>query len=394
MEPDVSLVETPNEPKRLDGRSRRLFFVSLGVAATIGVAIVASLGAPDFAKASDPPKAPPPPQPLPVQVHVLATESFAPTINGTGELLPNEVVEVSSELSRKLVAIHIQDGQVVKQGDLLFELDRKDLEAQLVRLRVQSRFARASYSRFDSLVTSGSVSKEERDLSRLRLDEAQAMIGELEVQLERTRVTAPFAGTFGLRPMSLGAWVSPGTPLGRLSDVSKLKLDFQLPERYAQLVAPGTEVRFKVDGRPDGFKATVTAIDSAIDRASRSVVVRALVAEPLGLLPGTFASVELVLASRETLFIPSIAVIPSPTGTHVFVEENGKSKQVKVELGQREPNRVEVVKGLAPGAKVITTNLLRIRNGSPVRILTPESPAAAPAKPGSPATPPKKGDGT
>jgi len=376
----MSLEEIPNKPKGLDDRSRRLFFVSLGLAATVAVAIVASMGAPDPAKASDPPKAPPAPQPLPVQVHTVAIEPFAPTVSGTGELLPNEVVEVSAELARKIVAIHIEDGQVVQEGDLLFELDRKDLEAQQNRLRVQSRFARASYSRFDSLVTSGSVSKEERDLSRLRLDDAQAQLGELEVQLERTRVTAPFAGTFGLRPMSLGAWVSPGTPLGRLSDVSTLKLDFQLPERYAQLVTPGTTVRFKVDGRPDAFEAAVTVIDSAIDRASRSVVVRALVAEPRGLLPGTFASVELVLSSRETLFIPSIAVIPSPTGTHVFVEEDGKSKKVKVELGHREPARVEVVKGLAPGAKVITTNLLRIRDGSPVRILTPLSPAASPTK--------------
>lgn len=339
--------------------------------AATAVAVVATLGSPERAGAAgEPPKAQPPAQPpLGVQVHVTNLERFAPEIKGTGELVANEVVEISAELARQLVGVHVDDGKVVKKGDLLFELDRTDLEAQLTRLRNQIRYARSSFSRFESLASSGSVSKEERDLARFRLDDAIAQVGELEVQLERTRITAPFDGVFGFRPVSVGAWVTPGSPLGRLTDTSRLKLDFQLPERFAAQVAPGLVIRFTVDGRADSFEGRVVAVDNRIDRVSRSVVVRAVVDEPRGLLPGTFASVSVVLSPREALFVPAIAIVPSPTGARVFVEDGGVAKQLDVEVGHREPGRVEIVGGLEPGAKVITTNLLRVRPGAPVKVI-------------------------
>ncbi|HRE90419.1 MAG TPA: efflux RND transporter periplasmic adaptor subunit, partial [Myxococcota bacterium] len=318
----------------------------------------------------EPPKAQPPAQPpLPVQVHVANPEPFAPEIKGTGELVPNEVVEISAELARQLVGVHVDDGKIVKKGDLLFELDRTDLEAQLARLRNQIRYARASFARFESLASSGSVSKEERDLARFRLDDALAQVGELEVQLERTRITAPFDGVFGFRPVSVGAWVMPGSPLGRLTDISRLKLDFQLPERFAAQVSPGLAIRFTVDGRAEDFVGKVIAVDNRIDRVSRSVVVRAIVEEPRGLLPGTFASVSVVLEPRDALFVPAIAVIPAPMGARLFVEENAVTRQVEVEIGHREPGRVEIVSGLSPGARVITTNLLRVRPGAAVKVI-------------------------
>lgn len=339
-------------------------------ALTVGV--IASVGSADRAEASEVPQAKPtkPAQPpLPVQLHVVTLEPYAPEVKGTGELVPNEVVDISAELSRQLVAVHVVDGQQVKKGDLLFELDRSDLEAQLARVRTQIRYARASFQRFDTLASSGSVSKEERDLARFRVDDATAQVGELEVQLERTRILAPFDGVFGFRQVSVGAWVNPGTPLGRLTDLSRLKLDFQLPERFAPQVTVDLPIRFTVDGQAESYQGRVAAVDNRIDRGTRSVVVRAIVDQPQGLLPGTFTSVSMVLKSRETLFVPAIAVIPAPSGARVFIEEDGKAKQVDVEVGQREPSRVEIVKGLEPGARVITTNLLRIRHGAPVSVI-------------------------
>lgn len=366
-------LESPSskDPSRTPRRLPLSWAMGFACLAAAAVAVIATLGSPERAEAAgEPPKAKPPAQPpLAVQVHTATLEPFAPEIQGTGELVPNEVVELSAELARQLVGVHVDDGKVVKKGDLLFELDRTDLEAQLTRLRNQIRYARASFSRFDSLASSGSVSKEERDLARFRLDDALAQVGELEVQLERTRITAPFDGVFGFRPVSVGAWVTPGTPLGRLTDTSKLKLDFQLPERFAAQVTPGLAVRFTVDGRPDSFEGRIIAVDNRIDRVSRSVVVRALVDEPRGLLPGTFASVSVVLSPREALFVPAIAVVPAPSGARVFVEEGGLTKQVEVEVGHREPGRVEIVGGLSPGARVIITNLLRVRPGAAVKVI-------------------------
>ena len=348
-----------------------------GIAAVVTALLAASHSSAETPKALDKADKKPPQPPLPVQIHVVQVEPFAPTVSGTGTLVPNEAVDLTAEIARKVVAVAVEDGQQVAAGQVLFELDTRDILAQMGRLRAQSRYAKASFGRYDSLSESGAVSLDARDSSRLRVDEVQAGLRELEVTLEKSRVVAPFSGTFGLRPISVGAWVGPGTPLGRLVDIATLKLDFRLPERHASDVAIGTEVVFRVDGRPDDFRALVSAIDPAIERASRSVVVRARVPEPRGLLPGMFATVTVPLAGRDATFVPAIAVIPSPTGTRVFVDRDGVARQVEVEVGVREPARVEIVKGLAPGARVIVTNLLRVRDGSPISEIKPEGPSAA-----------------
>ncbi len=362
-------------------RSRR---AAPWLGAGLAVATIAFIAAGrSAAEAPAAPAKPPAAAPLPVQIQVTRLEPYAPLVSGTGSLLPNESVEISAELARKLVTVGVEDGQVVAAGQVLFELDTRDILAQIARLRAQSRFARASFGRYDALSESGAVSRDERDSSRLRVDDVNAQIRELEVTLEKSRVVAPFAGTFGLRPVSVGAWVAPGQGLGRLVDVQTLKLDFRLPERFASDVAIGTEVTFHIDGRPDELRGIVSAIDPAIDRNSRSVVVRAKVPDPKGILPGMFATVNVPLAKRDAIFVPAIAVIPSPTGARVFVERDGKAVQVEVQVGVREPARVEIVKGLAPGDRVIITNLVRVRNGSPVREVAAATTSAAPT-PGTP----------
>lgn len=356
---------------------RALVLGATGVAVLVTAVLAASHSSAETPKAPEKSEKKPQAPPLPVQIHVTQVEPFAPTISGTGTLLPNESVDLTAEIARKVVTVAVEDGQEVAAGQVLFELDTRDILAQMGRLRAQSRYAKASFGRYDSLSESGAVSQDARDSSKLRVEEAQAGLRELEVVLEKSRVVAPFSGTFGLRPISVGAWVAPGTPLGRLVDIATLKLDFRLPERHAADVAVGTEVTFRVDGRSDDFRAIVTAIDPAIERASRSVVVRARVPEPRGLLPGAFATVTVPLSRRDTLFVPAIAVIPSPTGSRIFLEKDGVARQVEVEVGVREPARVEIVRGLEPGARVIVTNLLRVRDGASVSEVKPEGPSAA-----------------
>jgi len=366
--------------------SSRRVIATVGALVAIGAVAFVAAGH-SSAEAPMPAEKKPAPAPLPVQIRVVTSEAYAPIVSGTGSLLPNEAVDLSAELARKLVTVAVEDGQVVAAGQVLFELDTRDILAQIARLRAQSRYARASFGRYSSLSESGSVSADDRDSSKLKVDDVNAQIRELEIQLEKTRVVAPFAGTFGLRPVSVGAWVAPGTPLGRLVDVSTLKLDFRLPERHAMDVAIGSEVSFMIDGRPDTFRGTVSAIDPAIDRTSRSVVVRAKVLEPRGILPGTFATVAVPLAKRDALFVPAIAVIPAPTGARVFVDRSGVATEVQVDAGVREPARVEIVKGLVPGDRVIITNLLRIRNGAPIREVASDTKAPA-ALPGAAVSPP------
>ncbi|MBL8787467.1 MAG: efflux RND transporter periplasmic adaptor subunit [Deltaproteobacteria bacterium] len=362
------------------------------------MAVVAVVAAPR--SSADAPQAPPPkaaPPPLPVQVYVVQSEAYAPTLTGSGELIANEAVDLSADLSRKVVEVKVEDGQHVDKGQVLFVLDSRDLEAQLARLRVQARFAKTSLGRYASLSESGAVSADSKDTTRLRVEDLQAQANELEVTIEKTRVVAPFAGTFGLRLVSVGAWVQPGTPLGRLADLDTLKLEVRLPERNASQVAVGSRLTFTVDGRTETFDAVVTAIAPSIVKTSRSVLVRARVDAPRGLLPGTFATAVVPLAPRPALFVPAISVVPSPTGGRVFVNRDGVVKEIPVAIGVREAARVEVTSGLAPGDRVIITNLLRVRNGAPVREVSAGDTASAgdaPKKPteGDKAAPKAEGD--
>lgn len=367
-----------DEPQPRKPARRRTLAI---VGGTLAVAVVAIVASPrSSAEGPRPTEKPAAAAALPIQVHVATPESYTPTVEGTGTLLPNEEVTLSAELAKKLVTVAVEDGQSVSAGQVLFELDTRDTLAAIARLRAQARYAKASYSRYSRLSETGAVSADERDTRRAGVDDVNAQLAELEVQLDKARIVAPFSGTFGLRPVSVGAWVTPGQDLGRLVDLSTMKLDFRLPERFVGDVAVGAAITFTVDGRAETFAGVVTALDTEIDRASRSVVVRARVPDPKGLVPGMFAKVRLALKARDALFVPAIAVIPSPTGARVFVERDGKAQQVEVEVGVREPARVEIVKGLQAGDAVIATNLLRVRDGSKVMRIG-EARAAAKAAP-------------
>jgi membrane fusion protein, multidrug efflux system len=306
-----------------------------------------------------------------VEVQAVTPERLEVMVSSTGTLLGRESVEIVSELSRRLVAVRAEEGLSVARGDVLFELDRTDLEAELAKLEVQARLAQVTLDRTERLHAEGLSNRQELDLARARVDQANADRQALRVTLSKTLIRAPFAGTLGLRRVSAGAWLSPNTVLCTLQDTSSLKVDFTLPERYASAVQKGTQFHFRVEGRPETFEATVAAIEPSVDRVTRSLLVRGRVAGTLGLLPGAAANVELPLRVEQALLVPAIAVIPGVGGRSVFVADHGRARSVPVELGMRVADRVQVSSGLSAGDQVITTNLLRMRDDVPVAPVAP-----------------------
>jgi membrane fusion protein (multidrug efflux system) len=178
--------------------------------------------------------------------------------------------------------------------------------------------------------------------------------------------------------VSEGAWITPETPLTTLQDVSRIKVDFTLPERYAGAVAIGRSFRFRVAGRGEDFEGRVLALESAIDAPTRSLLVRGVAENPSGaLLPGAFASVELPIERpAEGILAPAQAIVPSAAGHAVWVLRDGRAELREVEIGLRTRDEVEIVRGLAPGETVLTTNLLRLRPGARVERASAEAPAS------------------
>lgn len=313
-------------------------------------------------------------QAVSVEVHRVVPEPLEVQVTATGSLLGRESVQIVSELSRRLLKVHAEEGMRVAKGALLFELDGADLAAELAKLEVQARLTRATLDRTQRLMAEGLSNQQELDLASARVDEVAANRQALRVTLSKTEIRAPFAGTLGLRRVSEGAWVTPSTLLSTLQDTSTLKLDFTLPERYAGTVRIGGTFRFRVEGRPETFEGTVGAIEPSVDPATRSLLVRGVIAGSTELLPGSAASVEVPLRVEQALLVPPIAIIPGIEGRRVFVVDGGRARSTPVELGFRTADRVQVVGGLSAGDQVITTNLLRIRDDVPVSVAV-EGPA-------------------
>jgi len=299
---------------------------------------------------------------------VVKSERMETTVSANGTLLAHESVDLVSELSKRLIKVKAVEGAKVKKGDLLFQLDGADLHAQLRRLEVQKRQAKITMERQDKLLAEKLVSQQDWEQARARLDEVEAEMQILGVSLSKTTIRAPFAGTLGLRRVSEGAWVTPQTVLTTLHDMSRLKIDFTLPERFGDAVKVGQKFSFTVTGRGEPLHGEVVAIEPAVQEASRSVLVRGLVENQAGLLPGTFANVEVPLSAADTLLVPSIAVVPSVQGRSVFVVQDGVARAVEVKLGSRTPDRVQVLSGVSAGDQVIISNLLRLRNGAAVKV--------------------------
>jgi len=293
---------------------------------------------------------------------------FAVELPATGTLLARESVELVSELNRRLVRVPVEEGQPVKKGELLFELDSADLVAQIAKLDVQIQLNRATLARSEKLVAEGVSATSELELAQANLDSLVAERRVLGVTLSKTQIRAPFAGVLGLRHVSLGAWVSPSTRLATLQDISSLKLDFTVPERYAGLLAVGAAFTFKVAGQGQPFSAKVSALDPVVDTKTRSILVRGVVAGQHGLFAGAFANVELPIRVEQALFVPAMAVIPGALGRQVFVVEGTQAKARSIEIGERTADQVQVLSGLAVGDRVIVSQLLRLQNGSQVRV--------------------------
>jgi membrane fusion protein (multidrug efflux system) len=309
---------------------------------------------------------------LVAEVYVVEPSTIQETVQAVGTLAANESVDVVAELSRRLVAVDVTEGTAVEKGQRLFKLDDADLRAELERLEARRRLAARTEQRQRALLEyeKKALSQQAYDQAVSELQAVEAEIAALRVTLARTEIRAPFAARVGLRRVSEGAWITPQTVMITLQDLSRIKVDFSLPERYAGDVALGQLFRFRVAGRGDVFEGRVIAVEPAIEASSRSLRVRGIADNPTGaLLPGASASVEVPMArTSQGILVPAEAVVPSVGGHSLYVIEDGRAAQREVQIGLRTQDAVEILRGVELGDQVLTTNLLRVRPGARVEV--------------------------
>ena len=361
---------TGNQSKLAFGRILKSKFVALGLLAFLAVGGVYSsqLMASDAEKATAPPARPA----MPVETTEVKISASNHELLAVGSLHSNESVVIMPEIAGLVAKIAFKEGAAIQKGQLLIKLDGSVLQAQFDRAEASRALSEKNYQRAEALFNDNAISELERDesFSRWQLDEATSRLA--KAQLDKVTITAPFAGTLGLRNVSVGDYVQPGRALVNLEDLSQLKIDFSVPEKFSSLVQVGQDVAITTDGHGEKrFVGQVYAINPLVDAKSRSLMVRGKIENSDGLLrPGQFAQVKLVTSSKAAaVFIPEQALIPQPVTPMVFTVVDGKAAIVPVQTGQRRKGWVEIVSGLVAGDVVITGGHQKIGPGSPVHAM-------------------------
>lgn len=297
-------------------------------------------------------------------------------ISAVGTLRSQDSVMLRPEVSGRIAEINFAEGGKVVKGQVLVRLDDSVAKAKLLQARANLKLARSQYNRSVELNKQGFVSKQARDESASNLAVQEAAVALAEAELEKTAIQAPFDGLVGLRTVSVGDYVGPGTDLVPIEAIDPLNVDFRIPEQFLSAVGVGARLHVTFDALPGlEREGSVGAISPQVDVGGRSLLLRAHVPNPDYMLrPGLFARVRLELAESQGLVIPESALAPSGDAQYVYLVENGVVKRVAVQIGQRISGRVEIVSGLGEGDQVVVSGLQKVRDGVEVEII--EGPAA------------------
>lgn len=286
----------------------------------------------------------------PVEVINVSRRDLVESLSLVGSLAANESAQLRAEISGQVRAVQFQEGDRVTKDQVLVKIDDAELRAQLAQAEASFHLAELNLKRSENLTEAKSMSQAEADRVRSEHASAQAALSLLRVRVAKTEIKAPFDGTVGARTVSPGDYITAATVITTLDDLSRLKIDFQVPERFTSKVKSGTTftVRAQTSAGEAQAKGEVYFISSVIDRSTRSSQVKGYVTEnPAGFQPGMFAGIELVLEVRRgVLAVPEGAILTTPKGPHVIaVRDQGGDKvaqQVPVQLGLRERGLVEI----------------------------------------------------
>jgi membrane fusion protein, multidrug efflux system len=301
---------------------------------------------------------------------VVQPQHFSNTLSVTGSIEANEQIQIRPQVSGVVQSISFNEGSKVSKGQVLVKVDDSELRAQLAQAQTRQSLAAENERRAELLLKKEAISREEYDVARADLKSAQAQSQLIQAQLAKTTIRAPFSGRIGLRNISEGSFISPETVIANLVNTDPLKITFSVPEKYAGQVKENTTLNFTVAGSAKKYTATVYAIEPGIEASSRTLQLRARASNGDGsLMPGSFANIELPLTVIEdALLVPTEAVIPVQNGKKVFIAKDGKAKETMIETETRTEKDVLVTSGLQPGDTVLTTGIMMLKEGSPVKV--------------------------
>jgi membrane fusion protein (multidrug efflux system) len=304
----------------------------------------------------------------PVTVDVMIAEkvNFPTNIEVNGSALCEEMIELHPEVSGRLTLLNIPDGASVSKGTVLAKINDAELQAQMQQLKVQLDLAVKTEQRLNKLLAVNSVNQAEYDAALSQVNMLNANINVLNAQIDKTIIRAPFSGKLGLRMVSVGAYVTPQTILGTLQQTDNIKIDFTVPETYANFLTVGSTVFIQTNDSKEQQTATISAIEPQINIETRNIKVRARMTEGY-VKPGSFVKV-LLSKDGEGIMVPSNAIIPDASSNQLVLIKNNKSVFVAVETGIRNEDAVEILSGVNYGDTIVISGVLFVKPNGAVKI--------------------------
>ena len=334
------------------------------------------------------------PPPITVTVAEAKTEVLPNLLTAVGDLAAVHQVNVTSDVSGRITDILFQAGSEVKQGTPLVKLFEETELADLANYRAQAKVAELSLDRAKQLAARQFGPQATVDSAQAAFDQANAGIAKTEALISQKTVRAPFDGILGVRHVEVGQYLSAGTQIVTLTDLSQVYANITVTEKDSGTLAVGQLVRLKVDAYPGRvFEGKITTIEPQIASDTRNIRVQATLNNPGHVLrPGMFATTTVVLPDKPAVVtVPETAVDYTLYGDSVFLikEEKGEDGQAKlsavrtfVRTGDRIDGRTVILTGVKPGDRVVAVGQLKLQSGAAVAISTDPPPP-------QPKTPPR-----
>ncbi|UQD75346.1 efflux RND transporter periplasmic adaptor subunit [Bradyrhizobium japonicum] len=332
------------------------------------------------------------PPPTAVSAAEAKSEVVPNLLTAVGGLVAVHQVDVSADVNGRVTEIKFEPGAHVEAGTPLVQFFDMPEQGDLANFKAQATVAQLSLDRAKQLASRQFGPQATVDTAQAAYDQAMAGIAKTEAVISQKLVRAPFSGDLGVRKVEVGQYLTAGTAIVSLTDLSQLWANFTVTEKDSGNLKVGQVVRLKVDAYPGRvFEGKVTTIEPQIATDTRNIRVQATIANPDKILkPGMFVTTTVVLPDKPAVItVPETAVDYTLYGDSVFVitekkEEDGKTSlsavRTFVQTGNRVDGRVEIIKGVKPGDKVVAVGQLKLQSGAPVSISTDPAPQI-PAQP-------------
>ena len=287
----------------------------------------------------------------------------------SGSLFPQDEIAIAPEISGRIKRLFIKEGSFVQKGSVLVKLEDAELQAQLSKVKALIDLAEINAKREKELLKGGGTSAELLERADNTVITLQSDFQMLKAAIAKTEIKAPFSGTIGLKEVSEGSFVSPGTKISHLVNSSPIRIECSIPEKYTSLIKKNMKIQFHIYGNEQSFEAKISAINPMIDPISRTTKIIALYSNKKEeCKPGAFADIEIPLSVEEkAIIIPNEAIVPDIRGLRVFLLKQGKAKPKPIEAGMRTASSLEIIKGLNIGDTVLVAGASLMKAGSRVK---------------------------